>query len=155
MIVTPEIKLYRAMIDGVIKDSLGAPIGDLPDYPEGGDTDSPEYRTIKRRRRSMMEEESWRIQAKHDAMSLWMDRLYPICYDMPVNGLRSQLAWMWVEIEQDPSMSKFFISQVNPRAGHEKRGGMKTGTKKRAKSNNEQQDDMFCARWERFNNDEA
>ena len=142
MIVTPEIRLYRAMLDGVIKDSLGAPMGELPDYPEEGDITSTEYKKIKSKRRDMREEERWRVQAKHDAMSLWADRLYRICYDAPIDGLRSQLAWMWVEIDQNPSMSKFFISEINPKAGHKKSGGMRNGMKKRVKSN-----------WERFTNE--
>lgn len=72
--------------------------------------------------------------ARHDLMHPYMERLYMLCYNHSIQGLRDQLAWIWEEIDQDPSKSKMFLGKFNCKAGHHKAGGIKAGQKKKGKS---------------------
>ena len=114
--ITPEIKLYQAMLDGIIKDSLAAPIGELPEYPAGSST-SPEYYAVRAKRKDMNNAEYWRNQSKEDIRGEWCNNLHKICYGVPIFSLRRRLEWMWEKIEHKPSLSKKFIRQFNNKAG--------------------------------------
>jgi len=132
MNITPEIKLYRAMINKAIEDSLLEPLSGLPDYTTD-DTGSVEWRRIRDKRRTLNEREYWRQNARHGLMDPYMDILYAMCYHESIDGLRDQLAWIWEEIDADPSKSKMFISKFNCKAGHHKAGGIKKGQRKKVK----------------------
>ena len=134
MRVTPEIRIYRAMINGAIEDSLLQPIFSWS-FPEYTTTNvkSAEYRSVRDKRRLLREKQYWQASARHDLMELYMERLYMICYGAPIDGLRKQLTWMWEEIDKDPSKSNEFLRKFNKKAGHARGGGMKRGQKKRKK----------------------
>ena len=120
--VTPEIDLYRAMFDGIIKDSLAPPMGTLPDYTTR-DTKCNEYIRTREKRKRMNNQEYWRSKSRDDIMSLYGEKLYYLCYKASIDSLRRKMRGMWDEVDRDPDMSKVFIKRFNNKAGNEKAGG--------------------------------
>ena len=97
---------------------------DLGDEPMRRDPTDPE---------GQYEREYWRQNARHSPVDPYMDILYAMCYHESIDGLREQLAWIWEEIDADPSKSKMFIGKFNCKAGHHKSGGIKLGQRKKVK----------------------
>ena len=116
MKITPEIGLYRGMIERAVIDSLAPPPKALPEYPPG-QTSGTEYNRIRDERKSIRSDERERNDAKECLFGYYLAGLYKLCYGVPIDSLKDRLVGIWEKIEQDPSLSKKYISQFNKNTG--------------------------------------
>ena len=112
MPITPEVKLYRGVVDRAIIDSLAPPPKELPDYPVS-DKASLEYTRVRDQRKTMNAQQYYRNDAKHYLLGEKAAAIHKLCYGVPIDSLKDRLVDIWEIIEQDPSASKRFIKQFS------------------------------------------
>lgn len=101
--MTPEDRLFAAVIDNAIDASLRMPMGELPEYD--CQIGTKEWITIRDKRRKIREDEENRLEGKEAVMSEYLALLYKMVYHTSIDPLRKLLQYCWGTIEAIPEQS--------------------------------------------------
>ena len=101
--MTPEDRLFAAIIDNAVDASLLAPLGELPDYDCA--VGCKRWIQIRDKRRRMREQEENRIDGKETVNSEYMAILYKMVYHTSIKPLRLLLEDCWDKVESMPEQS--------------------------------------------------
>ena len=112
--MTPEDRLFAAIIDNAVDASLLAPPGELPDYDCV--VGCKRWVQIRDKRRRMREQEENRIDGKDTVNSEYVALLYNVVHHVNMEPLIVLIRDCWKKIEIDPSLSLYYRKIFNKKS---------------------------------------